>query len=394
MIQIILSLVPLLIFSLIFYIRGFRVKNIIHLVFCGVMSLTLTLILGGVLKNIIPGLSLIAEYGNALSKFLAILIMTGLIEELSKYITLKMSNSKTKNEILINMIYIALIFTAFENYSYMGIASQPFKLGLFRMLAPGHEFFAIIMVYFLWKANDYRKENKHLKNVAFECLALVIPALAHTIFDYILKMFNVNLYNLNTINILILILLTIIGYGIPLYAIFKLKKEKIIDEKKSNKILKIFELIVITLYVLLNVLAFDPFGISDVRFKDTLIIEKNNIEITLNEVKEIEVNDSLFESDNGTYVKVNLTIKNRSNEKNSVLGFWNLINHKTSEKISSTFNYIGGEIDFEIPANSSVTGNIYFETKLKEDYKLEYSAQKFDKESLKIKEEKYRFLLK
>ena len=391
MIQIILSLVPLLIFSVIFYIKGFKIKNIIHLIFCGIISLIMSLLLIEFLENIIPSLSFFLDYGNAFTKFIALFICAGFTEELSRYVALKISNPKTKNEVFINILYISLVFSVFENYGYIGMASNPLKLGMYRMLSPGHELFAVIMVYFLWKARSFRKENKNFKGVIFECLALIVPMVIHTLFDYILMIFNLNI---NNMNILLLILLGIITYGIPIYIIFKLnKKEESVVEKKSNKFFKIVELIIIILYVLFNFFAFD-LNINDVKFNETLIIEEENIEITINEVEEIEVHDSIFDNYNGTYVKVNLTIKNRSDDKVSVIGFWNLVNNKTAEKISSTSNYVGEEIDFEIPANSATNGNIYFEAKLKADYKLQYSSRIFDKDSLEIIEKKYEFLLK
>lgn len=388
MIQILFSIIPILVFLVVFYLKRIKINNIIHLIFCGIISVILSIIFGQVLINIFPLLKFWGNYGEVFSKFFYYLIVAGMVEELSRYVALKISNPKSKNQIFINLFCISLIFIAIEDYGYMASANNLLKLGIYRAISPIHMFFATIMACFLSFSFEKNKEKSGFN--IFEVMALVVPIIFHGVFDCIFDIFNLHTEN---INFLLIIVFVLLGYIIPILMFLKLKKEDVNKKIKFSKFINIIEAIFIFFIFVICFFALAS-NLNDVKFKESLKIEEKNIEVTINKVEEIVVNDSIFDMYNGKYVKVNLTIKNISDKSIIVDGAWSLVDSNTDEKVVKSYQVVDGIIDFQIPANSKNTGNIYFETSLKDNYKLEYSVIRYDKDAMKIVSDEYRFLLK
>ena len=250
MIRICLSLIPLLVFLVVFCYKKIKVNNIIHLILCGVISVCLSLVLVQLFTKILSLLSFLGNYGIVFSKLIYYLIIVGLVEELARYIAIKISKPKTKNQIFINLLWISLIFIVIENYGYIGVANNPLKLGVYRSLSPNHMFFAVIMSYFLCLSMEKKKEKSGLN--VFEILALIVPIVFHGLFDYGLDIFGINTNNINFILISIFVFL---GYVIPMLLVFKLKSEEV-KEVGFNRIINIIELILIFVFMLFILFTF------------------------------------------------------------------------------------------------------------------------------------------
>ncbi len=252
MLQILFSFIPLIIITIFLLIKNGKNIDFKNLYFWGLVSLIMSFMLNYIIDWCMPNINFYYKYGNFFSKFIAYLIVFGFVEEFSRYLSLKFSNPKTEYEILINIIYISLIFTSYEDYSYIGVANNPFKLAIIRAFTPVHLLFALMMGYFLIKAFKAKQNNKKILRIVYEIIALIIPALIHAIYDFILKD-----YSINKLNFLVIILIFIISYGLTFMAILNVnKKTEEIVIVKRNKIANIFKIIIVVLFSLFYLYAF------------------------------------------------------------------------------------------------------------------------------------------
>jgi len=117
-------------------------------------------------------------------------------EEIAKYVMLYLLLRKSAyfDEHFDGIVYsvcIGLGFAAFENIQYLlANVTQWLSVGIQRALfaVPAHFFFALIMGYFVSKAK-YGLQQDRKKNLT---LALVLPILAHGIFDAILMVSTID----------------------------------------------------------------------------------------------------------------------------------------------------------------------------------------------------------
>ena len=248
--RIFLSSIPLLVFLIVFLYKKIKVNNIVHLIFCGVISVSLSLVLSQIFIKVLSLLKFLSGYGIGFYRIIYYLIIVGGVEELSRYIALKLSKPKTKNQIFINLLLISLIFIIIENYGYIGIANNPLKLGIYRSLFPNHMFFSVIMSYFLCLSFEKRKDGQKVN--IFDILAIVVSMFFHGLFDYSLDVFGINT---NNVNFILVALFVFLGYIIPMLLLFKLKNDKE-EVVKFNKILNIIELILICFFLIFILFVF------------------------------------------------------------------------------------------------------------------------------------------
>ena len=153
MTQLIISVIPILIVTILLYIKKIKINDVVNIIFWGCISVIITIILYAIVHVDTK------EY-SGLIRFIIIFIFVALVEEIAKYIAIKASKPTNKKEIFVNSIYISLIFVILENYGYAGDTNNILKLGIYRILTPLHMIFQIAMAYFLNKAYCNRKENK------------------------------------------------------------------------------------------------------------------------------------------------------------------------------------------------------------------------------------------
>lgn len=129
-----------------------------------------------------------------------------------------------------------------ENYGYAGDTNNILKLGIYRILTPLHMIFQIAMAYFLNKAYCNRKENKKQEALKMEILAIFIPSLLHTIWNYYFADLSIKYISFKFV-----VIIGIICYGIIAFTISKLKddenEEKVINSKKKGNVFKIIAII-------------------------------------------------------------------------------------------------------------------------------------------------------
>ena len=163
-----------------------------------------------VILELLIGHFLPTDKSNLYRLFISVLIGVGLIEEGAKWFIVQKSvyNDKEFNHIydaIVYSVFASLGFALVENILY--VFQYGFMTGIVRAIltVPSHGCDAIIMGYFLGKAKqaefsgDQKASNKNL------AYSLIMPVLAHTIYDFLL-------FTENALCIFILIVLLIIMY--------------------------------------------------------------------------------------------------------------------------------------------------------------------------------------
>ena len=189
-----LSIAPIVIFANMIYKRDFdkEPKSIlIKLFLCGIGSTFLTLIITKLLVSIVPFFGY--SYGelDAIELIPYVFIGVALIEEFSKWIFVyKLEyNDREFNHLYDGIVYAAFVslgFACFENILYVmqsGITTAILRAFL---AIPGHLCDGIMMGYYLSMAklaacNNHKDLSK--KNLI---LSLIIPTIAHGIYDYLI----------------------------------------------------------------------------------------------------------------------------------------------------------------------------------------------------------------
>lgn len=194
LVLLVLSIAPIVIFANMIYKRDFdkEPKSIlIKLFLCGVGSTFLTLIITKLLTSIIPFFGFNYTELDAIELIPYVFIGVALIEEFSKWIFVyKLEyNDNEFNHLYDGIVYAAFVslgFACFENILYVmqsGITTAILRAFL---AIPGHLCDGIMMGYYLSMAklamcNNHKSLSK--KNLI---LSLIIPTVAHGIYDYLI----------------------------------------------------------------------------------------------------------------------------------------------------------------------------------------------------------------
>ena len=188
----IISLSPVAYFAYKIYEKDFDkepTKILVRLFICGIGSTFLTLIITNVVNTIFPFFSSDFSELNIITLIPYVFLGVAAIEEFCKWIFVyKLEyNDKEFNHLYDGIVYaafVALGFACFENVLY--VFEYGISTGVIRAITaiPGHLCDGIMMGYYLSMAKlSMCNNNKKLarKNLAF---SLLIPILAHGIYDY------------------------------------------------------------------------------------------------------------------------------------------------------------------------------------------------------------------
>lgn len=400
LVNLLVSLIPIIIFIifLIKYnkinIKNIHLNNILNVIFCELLSVILSLIFShdtlikypfaivyAIFTRIVPNMS----FESGLGFFIYLFFTAGFVEEISKWIAIKISKPKTPYKILLNSIFISLIFITLEDYAY--IYNHSTVVGMLRNLLPLHIIFQVIMALLMIKA--YEKKNEHNKNYSLllQISSIFIPALVHTFYDYII--WNVTTENMNYP---IVILVAIFIYAITFMAIIRIKKkfpdnENIEKNEKTKLNIKKLILIIVMCAFWFIVYSVDLGDNNTVKINETLKIEEPNIEIKVTSIEPFDVTDIFFNNKN--YVKVHLEIKNNESEMIEISSLFAFKLLENNESIRPSSYMADDIINLDIAGGESSSGYLYFEAKLTEGLKLEYLNSNLTLESGTTENEYY-----
>lgn len=201
LVLLVLSVAPVIFFAYQIYKRDFdkEPRSILFKLFCsGIGSAFLTLFISSILTALIPFFGYNSKDLSLIELFPYVFLGVALVEEFSKWIfvyTLEYNDSEY-NHLYDGIVYAAFVslgFACFENILYVmqsGMTSmdEGVRVALVRAILaiPGHLCDGIMMGYYLSMAKlASGNNNQQLKNKNL-ILSLVVPVIAHGIYDYLL----------------------------------------------------------------------------------------------------------------------------------------------------------------------------------------------------------------
>ena len=194
LILLILSIAPVVFFGYWIYKKDFDKEPtsiLVKLFICGVLSTFLTLLITYLLHLVIPFFRYETSDLDVIELIPYVFIGVALIEEFSKWIFVyKLEyNDQEFNHLYDGIVYAAFVslgFACFENILYVMQGGVGTAIGRAFLAIPGHLCDGIMMGYYLSMAKlALCNNNKGLckKNII---MSLLIPTLAHGIYDYLL----------------------------------------------------------------------------------------------------------------------------------------------------------------------------------------------------------------
>lgn len=347
--QILLSCISLLLFIILIKVLKIKVNNFVNIALLAYVSIFLTIyVFNSVISIFIPDTFMTIGGPLALIYYI---FYAGISEESSKFIATKLSKPKTKSQIIISSILIALLFGIIENYAYYAkdISTQSIFIRFFDM----HILFGAIMGYLLVLGEE--KNNK-----SFRVLALIIPIIIHGIWDY----------SNGTISKIDFLIGGIICYAAMIFMLVKAKKyqeqEEYDETKEKYFIPKVITLVIITLLWLLL------YSNHDSRTALGKVCEYNNLEIKVLEA------EKKLDDNQEPYIRVKVNVKNTSSKKAKMQSFngFKLVRLDNGKFYIETYSLgqEGDPLKYEINPKETNTGYLFFNVEGKvSEYKLTYS---------------------
>ncbi len=190
----ILSIAPVILFGYLIYRRDFDKEPtgiLVKLFICGIGSTFLTLFITGLLVGLVPFFGEDTANLSLLELIPYIFIGVALIEEFSKWIFVyKLEyNDNEFNHLYDGIVYAAFVslgFACLENVLYVMQSGVSTAIARAFLAIPGHLCDGIMMGYYLSLAKlalVNRNPSLSRKNI---CLSLLVPMLAHGLYDYLL----------------------------------------------------------------------------------------------------------------------------------------------------------------------------------------------------------------
>ena len=173
-------------------------KLILSMFAVGILSGSVTILTVYLIQYYFPQLEKLNNPQNLYNLFLYVFLTIGIIEEFCKWffsynICWKNRDFDQKYDAIVYAVATSLGFAVLENVLYL--MSGELRVGILRGIysVPGHGIFAIISGYYIGKAKyDYERGERKLYKL-YKRLSLIVPAIYHTIFDFLL-MANQTLY--------------------------------------------------------------------------------------------------------------------------------------------------------------------------------------------------------
>ena len=192
-ILLIISILPVILLGLYIYKKDTEKepKSLIAILFAsGFLSALLVIVTNVLIVTFFPEYYVSRNYTRYSFVELLILVFLemGLLEEISKWIMIKLLGFKNKEfdqlyDIIVYSVFVSLGFAAFENIFY--VMQGGLEIGIYRAIfsVPGHAAFGVMMGYLLGYAKTSKTKNM---KYAFIVLSIFVPALLHTVYNFCL----------------------------------------------------------------------------------------------------------------------------------------------------------------------------------------------------------------
>lgn len=358
--MVLLNLIPVIIIAIPLIIRKEKVNNLVNIIFYGSISVFLTLLINGLLD-----LTFISKYSNIDSilvsfsqRFIYWFFYAGISEELSKLVAIKLCKPNSRRDILLTSIFVGLIFTFIEDILYSKLYYE--SISLVRIVSPFHILFQLIMAFFLIKASESDGKSK---KIGYTILALMIPAFLHGLYDACGNLDILKNY---------LYYFGILIYPLTIYLM--LKEQNSADDTAQNKDIRFKRIKIFLVILLCLMLLFIVFGTKPTEFGTPILINDENIEITVNNTKN-ETRQTKYAGIN--CYSVDITIKNNDDQFKSLGSFW-IKDERKSLFVHPLKSIEGGSYYISVQGDEQLSVTLSFDLNeiknLSEDYCLVYEA--------------------
>ena len=195
---IILALFPVLLLGYFIYHKDSEKEPkilLVKLFLSGLIASVIMIIIDVLIAIGYPEIYLFNESFSAgyLLTFILVFLEIGLLEEAIKWFFIRIIGYDSPEfdqiyDIVVYCVFVALGFAFFENLFY--VLQGGIRVGILRGLisVPAHAAYGVFMGYFLGKAKVNKDKKMHF---IYLFLSIFVPAILHTIYDYIL-MFDGN----------------------------------------------------------------------------------------------------------------------------------------------------------------------------------------------------------
>ena len=195
-----ISIIPVLLLGYYIYQkdREKEPKPLLLVLFCsGLLSAFLVKTVNVLIAIFFPDFYLATQYYkfNFFELFILIFLEIALVEELSKWLMIRLigysSNAFDQQyDIIVYSVFVALGFAMIENIFY--VLNGGFGLGIYRAVfsVPGHVTFGVFMGYYLGIAKQQEVKNKVKYRVSM-LKSVLVPALFHSLYNYLLMLENI-----------------------------------------------------------------------------------------------------------------------------------------------------------------------------------------------------------
>ena len=186
-----LAIIPVIILLIIIYTKDKNEREpigFLALLFFAGMGTIIPAIIAETIGEWIIDLFLPDE--SSLKAIIVAALLVGPVEELGKYMVLRMITWKNKNfnysyDAIVYAVFVSLGFAAIENVGY--VFSNGLGTAILRMFTavPGHACFAVFMGYLYSKAKFAQITENRQDQVKYSMLSIVVPIVIHGIYDAI-----------------------------------------------------------------------------------------------------------------------------------------------------------------------------------------------------------------
>lgn len=196
-----ISVLPVILLAIYIYNKDISKESktlLLGLFSSGILAIIFSTIINILILLLLPDYYLTDNYEdfNFISLFLILFFEVAFVEEISKWVMLRIFGYRSKKfdqmyDIIVYSVFIALGFALVENLLY--VLQEGITVGIYRAIfsVPGHACFGVFMGYYLGLARYYYKKNKtlYIINIIY---SIFIPVMLHTIFNFCL--INTNFY--------------------------------------------------------------------------------------------------------------------------------------------------------------------------------------------------------
>jgi RsiW-degrading membrane proteinase PrsW (M82 family) len=190
----IVSVLPVFLIGLFVYMKDREkepAKLLVKLFLGGILSCIMTLIISYIMEIIFPFFNADESTLNLFELIIYVFVGIALVEETCKWVMVyKISyNDKEFDEfydMILYAVFVSLGFACIENLFY--VYQNGVFTGIIRALlaVPGHACYGVLMGYYLGLAKINALNNRGKYEKKYIALSIIVPTIAHGIYDYCL----------------------------------------------------------------------------------------------------------------------------------------------------------------------------------------------------------------